>query len=104
MLTTPEVMEILGHTCKQSPGQALKNGTLVALPRVYGSRTPPARFPEPLVRAVAGLQGRSGRLTTPPQLIAVYDDLYERVRMLNKIGTGEHPITMRTGFYTPAAV
>lgn len=107
MLTTPEVMAILGHTNKGSVSQCLANGTLVSLPYTRGDPRVLARFPEPLVRLLAEhnkLGRRGGAYTTPPQLIAVYDGLYERVRLLNKIGTGDHPITMRTGFYTPAAV
>lgn len=107
MLTSSEVMVILGHTNRASVSQCLSNGTLVALPRIIDGHREHPRFPEPLVRALAAHNRtgrRGGAYTTPPQLIAVYDDLWNRVRLLNKIGTGEHPITMRTGIYAPAAI
>lgn len=107
MLTAPEVAAILGHTHPASVHQCLRNGTLVSLPYTRGDTRVIARFPEPLVRLLAThnkLSRKGGAYTTPPQLIAVYDALHERVRMLNRIGTGEHPITMRTGIYTPAVI
>lgn len=107
MLTVQETAAILGHTNLGSVNQCVRNGTLISLPYVRGDSRPQPRIPEALVRLIAAqnkIGRRGGNYTTPPQLIAVYDDLWDRVRMLNKIGTGEHPITMRTGVYAPAAV
>lgn len=107
MLTSSEVATLLHYTSRASVTQALRLGTLVALPRDHNAHREQPRFPAPLVAAIAAQVAgprKGGAFVTPHQLIAKYEELHERVRELNRIGTGLHPITERTGPYLPAAV
>lgn len=106
LIPTQEVMTLLGYKSRGTVSQALHNGTLLALPYTHQGMEIP-RFPRALVVRVAehALRSKDGRANVrPPELIAWRERLYDEVRMLNAIGTGQHPITMRTGPYTPAAV
>lgn len=103
MLTFRQAAELLGYGNGASLSQAVANGTLLALPRKrVGLESPrvPAALVEALVIHKAGASDNRGRLR-PPQLIAWRQRLWEECRQLNRIGTGKHPITERTGFYAP---
>lgn len=107
MLTARQVAEVFGYRDVSMVSQALRNKTFIALPLVKNSHVEQARFPEPFIRELATMRrpGRGGgKLFTPPQLIATYEALWERCRLLNAIGTGDHPVTMRTGPYALATV
>lgn len=104
MATNTEALAILGHTHRASLGQALSNGSILALPYDYSGRER-GRFPRPMLEALAAIRGKDGRARNmPPQLVAWRERLWQEVRELNRIGTGLHPITERTGPYTPAAI
>jgi hypothetical protein len=103
LLTATQVQQRLGYADTRMVSQAISNGTLLALPYKYDGIERP-RVPAPLVDLVAEHQTRSkdgrGR-SRPPQLIEVRQALWEQCREINRIGTGEHPIYLRTGPYTP---
>ena len=107
MMTMREAAAALGYTNSTSVYQALNIGVLVSLPwrRGQGER---ARIPVALVERIRAVALKDGKNRTknsghirPPLLIAWRERLWDRVRLLNKIGTAEHPITMRTGPYKP---
>ncbi len=103
MLTTTEVKSRLGYANGGMVSQAVRNGTLLALPYKYDGKIID-RIPAALVEIVADHQTRSkdGRARSrPPQLIGMRQALWEQCRELNRIGTGDHPIFLRTGPYTP---
>jgi hypothetical protein len=104
LITTSEVVKMLGYTGKAQVAQALGNHTLVAVAYTgQGRLGEQPRFPLELVRLLAEVrtQQSNRKGVTPPQLIEHYETLYQQVRELNAIGTGQHPITMRIGRYAP---
>lgn len=104
MLTNTEARLLLGHTHEKSLAQTLSNGGLLALPYDY-SGVEKRRFPKLLVERLAALRGKDGRASImPPDLVSWRERMYQEVKGLNRIGTGEHPISMRTGVYAPAAI
>ena len=80
--------------------QAVGNGSLLALPYDYCGKDKP-RIPRLLVEEYAAVSGSRGK-RRPLPLIELRESLWQRCRELNRIGTGEHPIYMRTGCFTPA--
>lgn len=104
MVTNSEALAMLGHTHRGSLSQALGNGTILALPYDRSGREAP-RFPRLLIERLAAMRGRDGRSNLmPPELVAWRERLYQEVRELNRIGTEAHPVTDRTGPYTPAVI
>lgn len=107
LLTTTEVMRLLGHVNRGSITQALGNGMLLALPYNHAGRWEgeQPRFPRLLVERLAGLHGRDGRAQIrPPQLIEWRERIYQQVRELNKIGVNGTSTYFLTGHHTPAVV
>lgn len=103
MLTSLEVLDRMNYASILMVSQAVQNGTLLALPYDRsGSYVP--RFPAAFVAVMAAQQAKAkdnrGR-ARPRQLIAWRERLWDEVRVLNKIGIGSHPISMRTGIYAP---
>ena len=107
MTTMRDAAAALGYTYGTSVYQALSIGVLVSLPwrRGQGER---ARIPMALVERISAVALKDGKHRTknsghirPPQLIAWRERLWNHIRLLNKIGTGEHPVTMRTGPFMP---
>lgn len=103
MVTYTEAARIIGYSGKNiigMVGQAVKNGSLLAIPYDHSEPDRP-RIPHLLVERYAdpsrGFKGKR----RPLQLIAIREALVARCRELNKIGVGEHPIYMRTGYYKP---
>lgn len=106
MLTTDEANTLLRYKHPNNLSQAVRNGTLLALPYNHAGRWEgqQPRYPRVLVERVASQRGRGGRANVQaPELIAWKERLYTEVKGLNRIGIGEHPISMRTGPYTPLA-
>lgn len=100
MLTSSEVATRLGYGNSSLVSQALRNRSVLALPRILDSHREHPRFPAPLIDVLATRNRRKN--VTPPELMLKYETLWERVRRLNAIGTGLHPITERSGVYAPA--
>jgi hypothetical protein len=103
MLTYTEVAQQLGYKTTKMVSQAVSNGSLLALPyATMGVEIP--RVPTMMVAIYAEHAARSkdgrGRCR-PTQLIAWRERLWNECRELNRIGTGQHPIYMRTGCFTP---
>ena len=104
LMTYQEAAEMLGYRRCVDVGQAIRNGTLLALPWIRGQQDQP-RIPRLLVESVRRSQQltRSGRhARCPESLIAWRERLYQTVRELNRIGVNGTPIYHRTGPYTPA--
>lgn len=101
LITTTEVVKILGYTNRNSVSQAISNGLLLALPYKQRGKEVP-RIPKLLVERVAQCTGRDGHKVQPPQLVAWRQSLYEQVKELNKMGVHGTPVYHRTGPYTLA--
>lgn len=103
MITSLEVTKRMGYAGVEMVSQAVRNGSLLSLPFKYDGKIVP-RFPSKLVDILVEHQKKAkdnrGRCR-PPQLVAWRERLWNEVRVLNKIGTGDHPISMRTGIYAP---
>lgn len=101
MLTYRETARRLGYAGPEIVSQAVRNQSLVALPREVVGREM-ARIPEPLVDAmrIHAARSKDGRgRVRPIQLIEWRERLWLKCRELNRIGTGAHPIYARTGVY-----
>lgn len=104
MLTNTEARAIMGHSHKASLSQSLANKSILALPYDFTDREY-KRFPRLMIERMAALRGKDGHANVmPPQLVQWRDRLYEEIKVLNRIGTGEHPISMRTGYFAMATV
>ncbi|MFH0901307.1 MAG: hypothetical protein V2A73_11830 [Pseudomonadota bacterium] len=105
MLTREEVAIRLRYAGPEMCGQALRNRTLLALPNTHNGHVYQARFPEPLVDALSHLYEHrptgARKYVSPPQLIAKYENLYQTVREMNRIGIGKHPVSERSGVFAP---
>jgi hypothetical protein len=109
LVTFREAAALIGYKDAGLPGmkgfgmirQAVANGSLLAIPYDNSGIEKP-RIPRALVELYAAIPGSRGK-RRPAQLIAMREELWQRCRELNRIGTGEHPIYMRTGCYAPAA-
>ena len=103
MLTSLEVLDRMSYASIIMVSQAVQNGTLLALPYDRSGDYMP-RFPTAFVDVMAAQQAKAkdnrGR-GRPQQLIAWRERLWDEVRVLNKIGIGNHPISSRTGIYAP---
>ncbi len=103
MVTATEATRIMGYTNAMMLSQAVRNGTLLALPWDHVPTEKP-RYPKTLLLAYAAHAKSSdgpGR-TRPVQLIAWRERLWSEIRELNKIGLHGTPIYHRTGHYKPA--
>lgn len=103
MVTFSEATALLGYSHRGNITQAVANGSLLALPwQNNGGQDP--RIPRDLVLAYKEHASKSkdgrGRMR-PKQLIALREQIWEQCRLLNRIGTGKHPISERTGIYAP---
>jgi hypothetical protein len=95
MLTFRQVCDLTGYSDIGLVSQAVKNGTLLALPRIgLGIERPriPAAMVEIYVKHADRARDRRGRCR-PHQLIDWRQRLCERMREINRIGTGNHPIS-----------
>ncbi len=102
MVTTSEAARILGYTSRESVSQAIRNGTLLALPWDHAGKETP-RIPRLLVEQLAVNLSKDGRARNrPEQLIAWRERLCQEVRELNKNGVTGTPIYHRTGCFEPA--
>lgn len=94
LISYAETAAMLGYAQLESVSQAVSNGSLLALPK----STPGApRIPRALVELFT-----AGPPRTPPQLLAQRERIWAECRELNRIGTGKHPISERTGPYALA--
>lgn len=98
LVTGTEAAAIIGYTNKGSVSQAIRNGTLLALPYDNTGRERP-RIPRLLAERVAESAGRGGKHIQAPQLIALRETLYQRARELNKTGINGTPTYFKTGPY-----
>lgn len=105
MIIASEAMRILGYANRALLSQAVGNKSLLALPVPRGGHKEHARFPRAFVDAYAAFAATSsdnrGR-RRPPQLIAWRENLWQKVRELNKIGLHGTPVYHRTGCFAPA--
>jgi hypothetical protein len=90
LLTTTEVRELLGYMNPGSVYQAIRKGTLLAMPGRDNVRRP--RIPAGLVSDI--LAQRADPATAinrarPPQLQRERERIYQRVRELNRVGTDD---------------
>lgn len=102
LLTTREVVALLGYQDAGSVSQAIANGSLLALPGNTGGNFTP-RIPRLLVERLhelAGIDGRSRRL--PPQLVDWRQRLWQETHELNKVGVNGTELYHQTGYHTPA--
>lgn len=101
LVTSTEAMEILGYTNKGSLSQAIKNGTILALPYNHDAIERP-RIPRLLLEQVIVLAGKDGFLRNqPPQLVEWRERLCQEVRELNKNGVNGTGIYRRVGYHAP---
>lgn len=104
LLTTGEVIVALGYASISSVSQAVRNGTLLALPyRNEGKEVP--RFPSGLVKLLAELRGRGAKKlgsVRPPQLIAWRQSIFDKVRGLNFTGKKGTDVGHRRGRFKMA--
>lgn len=101
LLTTTEVVTILGYAGPGMVSQAVRNGTLLSLPYDHSPSEKP-RVPRLLVERLRdhAAQSKDGRgRNRPAQLIAWRERLWLEVRELNKIGVNGTPVYHRTGAY-----
>lgn len=106
MITFREVADRLGYTGIEIVTQAVKNGSLLALPRRKPWIERP-RVPLALVdRYAAAMGDRSGQnrgRIRPLELIEWRHRLWEKCATMNAIGTsGSHPANTRSGVFAPA--
>lgn len=102
LITSTEAAELLGYTHVASVSQAIRKGTLVALPYDNKGQQVP-RIPLLLVERIASEQRTAGRRAKrPPELISWREELYQKVRELNKTGVDGTPVYHKSGYYTPA--
>lgn len=101
LVTRREAIQMMGHTHVDSITQAIRHGTLIALPYDHtGVETP--RIPKLLIERVRSQISKDGRMRLhPPQLIKWRERLYQEVRELNKIGINGTEIYFRSGYHTP---
>jgi hypothetical protein len=102
-ISSKEVLEISRYRQLATVHQAMRNGSLLALPR---ARRGKVRFCKPMIEWYMSIRAAAKGSTgykRPAQLIAYRDSLYQECRELNRIGIGKHPITERTGCYAPLA-
>jgi hypothetical protein len=101
LLTFPEVVERMGYAGIAMVSQAVRNGTLLALPWAndgsIGKRVPAALVERVAADARLSKDGRAR--CRPIELINLRQDLWDQCRELNRIGTGQHPISERIGRY-----
>lgn len=101
LITSTEAMRMLGYGDRGMLTQAIKNGTIVALPYQIRGREVP-RFPRLLVERLQSYRDRNGSMKRrPDELIAWRERLFQEARELNKIGINGTPIYHRTGPYQP---
>jgi hypothetical protein len=101
LVDSDEATLIMQYRAPSMLSQALSNGTIVGLPQRHGCGKE-ARFPADLLRVIAAHR-QNGKYPTPPQLMKIYEDLHERVRMLNMLGITGTSVNHRTGYHAPAA-
>jgi len=101
LITYIDAATILGYTHPGSISQAVRNGTLVALPYDHSGKVKPC-IPKGLVLAVTEVLAKNGRATvSPPKLLEWKHRLWTEVHELNKIGINGTPIYHQTGPYKP---
>lgn len=101
LMTYPEVAEALGYTGNDQVKQAVKNGTLLALPYTMRGFAPEPRIPRLLVERVKAHKTVRGHRRQADELIAWKEHLWERVRFLNTVGVNGTPVNHRTGPFMP---
>lgn len=104
LLTYQEAAELMGYKSVSMVTQAVKNGTLLALPYDHqGKYHVLPRIPRLLIEQIRENLARDGRARNqPPQLVAWRERLWGDVREMNKIGIDGTPIYHRTGHYALA--
>lgn len=99
MITGSEAANLLGHKHPTSLSQAIRNGSLLALPGVKGKEIP--RFPKELVLRLKAGMSKGGRPCRPHQLIEWRESLFGQIKELNKIGVNGTSVYFLTGYHTP---
>lgn len=104
LITSDQVMQMLGYTGYRQVTQAIENGLLLALPLVRVGRGKMPRFPLGLLEYLVSLQGKGKhrRYILPPQYVARCEELYQSIRQMNCLGVHGTCVTHRTGHHAPA--
>lgn len=103
MITLSKASSMLNHRNSSSISRCIASGSILALP--YNHKKEEARIPRLLIERLIECQSSDGKaIVRPPELITWREKLCQEIRELNKIGTGEHPIYLRTGPYAPAKI
>jgi hypothetical protein len=104
MLTASETCERLGYSSTAMLSQAIRNGTMIALPWDHvGAESP--RYPDGLIDALCLLRTSTNgekKLRRPPQLIEWRNRLWSEMKVLNKIGVYGTSVNHLVGHHTPA--
>lgn len=100
LITFAKTAEILRYADSRTVTQAVMNKSLLALKYDNSGKEQP-RVPLLLVEIFANeiAKGKGSRPPRPKQLMEWRERLWNECRELNRIGTGQHPITERTGIY-----
>lgn len=99
LITTSQASRILEYSKRETCSQAIKNGTLLALPYHNQGKEVP-RIPKLLVEQIEAIStGKNHR--RPKQLIEWRERLWAQIRELNKIGINGTAIYRREGCFTP---
>ena len=100
LITTSETAELLSYSRREIVSQAVRNGTLLALPYNHGGEEMP-RIPRKLVERLAKLKRqhgtKQGGSPRPVPLIRWRERLWAEVRELNKIGVNGTMVYRREG-------
>jgi hypothetical protein len=100
LITTEEASILMKYKSVLMVSQAIRHGTLLALPYTHHGVFKP-RIPRLLVeRIVQHMIGKGGRMAQASELVALRESLYQQIRELNKIGLNGTPVYHRTGPYT----
>lgn len=106
LLTTAEVMKILGYARHDLMAQAIANGTLITTHSGPHGRKAIPRVPKALVMLIANARtsttGRGRRTPAAPQYTEMLGKIYNEIRQLNTIGINGTCVNHRTGKFTPA--
>lgn len=101
LVTNKEASRMLGYIHPGNITQAIRLGTLLALPYAHDGKEIP-RIPKLLVERVMRQAGKDGRARNQaPELVAWRERLYQEIKELNKIGVNGTTIYHRTGYHTP---
>lgn len=103
MLTATEAATRLQYSTPTLLSQAVRNGTLLALPWDHVGRESP-RFPTGLVDMLCAMRTTTNgykKFRRPPQLLAWRERLWTEVKALNQIGLYGTQVNHLTGCHTP---